>query len=131
MPTGAQLQARIKAVLLKLKATPRTVQFRSIERTGGNDLLGLHGTTTETLTAVTAVAAELVVADQVNSSGGLLQPGDWRFIFAGDTAEADLRTKQILFGDEVLNIVQIYPYAFDEVMAGWEVIARTVKPRTT
>lgn len=131
MATGAQIQAKIKAVLEKLQATPRLVQFRSVSQAGGNSRLGVGGTVTETLTAIEPQpAAELLKAEEINSSGGILMPGDWRFIFAGDTVESDLRTKQLLFGDEVLNIVQVEPYALGGVIVGWSAIGRTVKTRT-
>lgn len=131
MATGAQIQAKIKAVLSKLKATPRTVQFRSISQSGGNTRLGIGGTSTVTLAPISPQpAAELVKAEEITGSGGLLQPGDWRFIFSGDTSETDLRTKQLLFGTEVLNIVQVTPYAIGGMIVGWEVIARTVQARS-
>jgi hypothetical protein len=131
MASGAQVQAKIKAVLGKLQATPRVVQLRSVTRSGGDDLLGIGGVVVESLTPVTPQpAAQLLAAEEIMSSGGLLMPGDWKFIFAGDTPESELRTRQILFGDEVLNIVRVEPYALGGVVVGWGVIARTVRPRS-
>ena len=131
MPTGAQVQLKIKSVLDRLQATPRTVQFRSVVQTGGNTLLGIGGTSTVTVTDIDPQpAAQLIQAEEINSSGGILLPGDWRFIFAGDTAESDLRTKQLLFGTEILNIVHVEPYALGGVIVGWGVVARTAKTRT-
>jgi hypothetical protein len=131
MATGSQVSAKIKAVLDRLQATPRTVQFRSVSQTGGNERLGLGGTVTVTLTAIDPQpAAELIKVEEISSSGGILLPGDWRFIFAGDTDEDDLRTQQLLFGDEVLNIVHIEPYSLGGIVVGWGVIGRTTKTRS-
>jgi hypothetical protein len=131
MATGAQIQAKIKSVLDRLQATPRVVRFREVTQTGGNDLLGIGGTVTVTLSAIDPQpAAELVRAEEITGSNSLLQPGDWRFIFSGDTSEDDLRTKQLLFGDEILNIVHVEPYALGTVIVGWGVIARTVQARS-
>lgn len=131
MATGLQLQAKIKAVLAKLQATPRTVQFRQLTRTGGNARLGIGGTVayTDTL-ADPQPAAQMVKAEQLANTTSLVQPGDWEFTFAGSIDESMFRDRQILFGDtEVLNIVQYEPYAMNGIVVGWSVIARTVKTR--
>lgn len=130
MATGAAVQAKIKAVLARLNATPRVVKLRETTQTTGNPLLGI-GTVVVTDTTVSPQpAAELVRAEEVTGSGGLLQPGDWRFIFDGTIAESQLRTKQILFGNEVLTIVHVEPYALQGVTVGYSVIGRTVTTRT-
>lgn len=131
MASGAQLQSKIKAVLAKLQATPRTVKFRELIRTGGNPRLGIGGTVTyvDTL-ADPQPAAQLVKGEQLANTTSLVQPGDWEFTFAGSIDESMFRDKQILFGDtEVLNIVQYEPYAMNGIVVGWSVIARTVKTR--
>lgn len=131
MATGAQIQAKIKSVLGRLQATPRVVRFREVTQTGGDALLGIGGTSTVTLTAITPQpAAEMVKAEEITGDSGLIQPGDWRFIFSGDTSEDDLRTKQLLFGDEVLNIIRIEPFALGGVIVGWSAIARTTQARS-
>lgn len=131
MASGAQLQSKTKAVLAKLQATPRTVKFRELIRTGGNPRLGIGGTVTyvDTL-ADPQPAAQLVKGEQLANTTSLVQPGDWEFTFAGSIDESMFRDKQILFGDtEVLNIVQYEPYAMNGIVVGWSVIARTVKTR--
>jgi len=131
MATGAQVRAKIKAVLADLRASSRTVKFREVTYVGGNSMLGVGGTATETLTVVTPVpAVETVTAEEVNSSGGLLQPSDYRLTFDGTIAEANFRTKQLVYGDEVLNIVHFEPYTLRGVIVAWGVIGRTVRPRT-
>jgi hypothetical protein len=133
MATGASIQAKIKAVLAKLQATPRVVKFRTVVQTGGNTrlgILGIAGTLTVTETAITPQpAAELLVAEELTASGVLLMPGDWRFIFSGDMAEADFRSKQLLFGTEILSIVHVEPYVIYGVNVGWGVVGRTVQTR--
>jgi hypothetical protein len=72
----------------------------------------------------------LVKSEELAGTSGLIQPGDWEFVFAGTTAESTLRTHQILFGDtEVLNIVQVEPYALNGIVVAWRVIARTAQTR--
>jgi hypothetical protein len=127
MATSAQILAKVQALLTKLHATPRVVQFRSVGRTGGSDLLGIGGTVTVTLTAIDPQpAVEPIKLEEVNGSAGVLQPGDWRFIFAGDVAENDLKTKQLLFGSEILNIVQYRPFPIYDGIVAWEAIGRSV-----
>ena len=130
MATGSQVRAKIQAKLAALNATPRTVSFRTMTRTGGNPLLGIGGTVTYTDTvADPQPAAELIRAEDIAGSGGLLQPGDWSFTFAGTIPEETFRNSSLLFGTEVLNIVQVSPYALNGVIVGWGVIARTAQTR--
>lgn len=131
MPTGPQVLAKVVAALTKANPSPRVVQFRQVTQTGGNTRLGVGGTTTVTTSEIsTQPAVEAVTSEDIGSSAGRVQPGDWRFTFAGDVEESDLRTKQILYGDEVLNIVDCQPYAFGGTIVGWSVIARTSQTRT-
>lgn len=131
MATSAQILAKVQALLTKLQATPRLVQFRAVSRTGGSELLGVGGTVTTVLTAINPQpAAEPISLEEINSSAGGLMPGDWRFIFAGDVSETDLKTKQILFGTEILNIVQYRPFPIYGGIVAWEAIGRTVGART-
>jgi hypothetical protein len=130
MATGAQIQAKIQAKLAALNATPRVVSFRTMTRTGGNPRLGIGGTVTYTDTvADPQPAAELVKAEDIAGSGGLLQPGDWMFTFSGIIPEETFRTSSLLFGTEVLNIVQVSPYALNGIIVGWGVLARTATTR--
>lgn len=132
MATGAQVQAKISAKLGQLQATPRVVKLRQQTRTGGNSLLGIGGTVQTVDTVVSPQpAAMMVKAEEIaDKTSGLLQPGDWEFVFAGTTSEAALREQQILFGDtEVLNIVHVEPYALNGITVAWRVIARTVQTR--
>jgi hypothetical protein len=131
MATGTQLRAKIAAKLALLQPTPRVVKFRQETRTGGSSLLGIGGTVTTVDTlAVPQPAAQLVKSEELAGTSGLIQPGDWEFVFAGTTAESTLRTHQILFGDtEVLNIVQVEPYALNGIVVAWRVIARTAQTR--
>lgn len=130
MASGAQLRTKIAAKLAALQATPRVVKFRQETRTGGNSRLGIGGsvTTTDTL-ADPQPAARMLTSEELAGTGGLLQPGDWEFVFAGTTSEDVLRNQQILFGTEVLNIVQIEPYALNGIVVAWRVVARTVQTR--
>lgn len=132
MPTGIGFRDKIKSILGQLQATPRIVSLRDVTVTGGNTRLGLGGTRTVTDTVVDPQpAAQKLGASEVANIGGLAEPGDWWFIFDGTIAEATLRNRQIVFGDEVLHIVQIDPYAFKGVVVGWSVIARTITARTS
>lgn len=127
MATGEQLRAKAKALLAKNEATPRTVYFREVTQVGGNPKLGIGGTVVNTDTLVDPQPVALkVTAQEIADSNGYLGPGDWRFIFSGDTPEATLKSHFILFGDEVLNIVQITPYAKNKTIVAWDVIGRTV-----
>ena len=131
LATGTQLRTKIAAKLAGLSATPRVVKFRQETRTGGNTRLGVGGTVTTVDTVVDPQpAVQMVKAEELAGTTSLLQPGDWEFLFAGTTSEDTLRTHQILFGDtEVLNIVQVEPYALNDVVVAWRVIARTAKTR--
>lgn len=130
MATGSQIKAKIQAKLTALNATPRVVSFRQMTRTGGNTRLGIGGTVAYADTVSDPQpAAELVRAEDIAGSGGLLQPGDWSFTFSGAIPEETLRTSSLLFGTEVLNIVQISPYALNGIVVAWGVIARTATTR--
>jgi hypothetical protein len=127
MASGAQVKAKIAAKLALLNPTPRVVSFRQTTRTGGNPRLGIGGTVaTSDTVADPQPAATQVSVEQIASSGGFIQPGDWEFTFAGTVEEDTLKTSQILFGDtEVLNIVRYDPYALSGLVVAWRVIGRT------
>ncbi len=131
MITGAAFRAKVTKLLTDVQATERVVQFREVTRTGGNALLGIGGTVTNTDTAIVPQpAVSQVTAEEIAGGSGLIQPGDWKFIFDSQVPEATLRNRLILFGDEVLQIVRIKPYPFQGAPVAWSVIARTVTTRT-
>lgn len=70
-------------------------------------------------------AVRQVTAAEIQTSGGLLQPGDYRFIFAGSIDQNTLKHGQILYGEDVLQVVRIEPSVYQEVVVAVRVIART------
>src|ERR1044072_3727281 len=99
MASGAQLRTKIAAKLSAIQACPRTVKFRQETRTGGNPRLGIGGTVevTDTL-ADPQPAAQMLTAEEIAGTGGLLMPGDWEFVFAGTISEDTARTPHLPFG---------------------------------
>lgn len=129
MALGTAFQAKVAALLTKLNATAKVVKFRNITRAGGSAVLGLGGTVTITDTVVDPQPAVRVLdTEAVAASGGILQPGDYELIFAGTIPEATLRNRQVLYGDDVLKVLEISPAAIDGIVVAWTVLARTVSP---
>lgn len=130
MSTGETLRAKAKSLLAKFQATSRVVQFREVTQTGGNTRLGAGGITTATLTPIDPQPAVMQVsAEDISRLGAKVQPGDWEFIFDGTIPESEFQAKQILYGDEVLHIVQYEPYPMNGIVVAWSVIGRTQAPR--
>lgn len=129
MASGSALRAKVEKALAKAGGTHRTVQFRRVKRVGGNPTLGVGGTvTTEIVPVVPQPAVEELDGDAINTSGGLYKFGDQRFTFSGNLSESLLKTHQILYGDEVLQIVRYKPEGVvGGVVIAWQVVARTVK----
>lgn len=126
--TGLQLQAKVAKALAKVNATARQVSLRVATTSGGNAVLGIGQTVTNVDTLlVPQPAVEHVSSDDVAGSGGLLQFGDYRMTIAGTVTEATLAQSQILYGSDVLKIIDTKPAAFGGVVAAWEIVARTVK----
>lgn len=130
MANGAALRAKVDAALRKAGATHRVVKFRKTGRSGGNQRLGLGGTlTVEEITLDPQPTVTMLDAEEVATSGGIYMFGDYKLTISGSVAESVLRTHQILYGDEVLQIVKYRPAGvIQSVVVAWSVIARTVKP---
>jgi hypothetical protein len=128
MSAGSNLQKKVSALLKRLDASARVVSLRQVTTTGGNTLLGIGGrvTTTDTVCDPQPVVT-LLDADIVAHSGGIYQVGDYELMFAGDIPEATLKSRLIVYGDEVLKIVKMDPVAMNGIVAVWKVTARTVK----
>jgi hypothetical protein len=129
MASGASIQGKVAKVLARVNATSREVSFRTVSTTGGNALLGL-GTTVSSSDTVCdpQPAVDVLRTDEIANSGGFLQMGDYKLLFAGSVEEATLTSSMILYGSEVLKIVQYVPVPIDGTVVAWEVIARAVKP---
>lgn len=129
MASGAALRAKVEKSLRKAEATHRVVKFRRVTRTGGNPILGIGGTIgTELVEVNPQPAVEQLDAEHIATSGGRYQFGDYKFTFGGSVSESILRTHQILYGDEVLQIVQHEPAGvMQKTVIAWTVIARTLK----
>ncbi len=131
MASATQIRSKVKSILARFQATSRVVKFRQVTVTGGNTLLGIGGTRTVTDTLCDPQPViEVISGEEIAGSGGLLQPGDFRILFDGTVPEATLRNRQLLYGDEVLDIVRPIPVPLGGIAVAWQVIARTVKTRT-
>lgn len=129
MPTGIQVQAKIKSTLDRLNATSRVVSLRNVSHTSGNALLGLGQTQTVTDTVLTPQpAVETVNAEQIAVVGGdRIQLGDYLFTLDGTIAESTFKTQMLVYGTEVLKIVHYEPFALDGLVMAWQVYARGVR----
>lgn len=131
MASATQIRDKVKAILTRFQATSRIVKFRQVTVTGGNTLLGIGGTRTVTDTLCTPQpVVEAISSEEIAGSGGLLLPGDYRMLFDGTVPETTLRNRQILYGDEVLDIAHVIPVPLGGISVAWQVICRTVKTRT-
>lgn len=129
MPTGSGLQQRVTAILTRLQTIRYPVVLRLTTRTGGDPDLGLGGTTVVEDTVVNPPpSVEMVPTDLVVTSGGLYQPGDYKFTFSGSVPEDLLRKAAIVYGEETMRITQMEPMVFGGTVVAWEVFARTVAP---
>jgi hypothetical protein len=127
MPTGSSIRAKIARTLEKLNATGRPVYWRVVTTTGGNPILGIHGTTTTVDTLISPQpAVDKVPTEQVVSSGGRLQIGDYRLTFDGTVSETYFATRLLVYGSSVLKIVSVDPFAIYGTIVAYEVIAREV-----
>lgn len=126
--TGLQLQAKVAKALAKVNATSRQVSLRTVTTTGGNAVLGVGQTVTNLDTVMDPQpAVEQIKVDDVASSGGLLQFGDYRITLSGTYDEATLRNCELLYGTDVLKIIDLNPAVYGGVVAAWQVVARAVK----
>jgi hypothetical protein len=127
MASGQSVQTKVAKVLARLQPTSRTVSFREIAQTGGNRVLGLGTTVTSTDVVVDPQpSVEILRTDEIADSSGFLQMGDYKILFAGTVAESTFKTNMIIYGDEVLKVVQYIPIALDKTVVAWEVMARAV-----
>jgi len=117
--------------MARLNATGRTVSLREVTTTGGNARLGVGGVTTVSDTVmVPTPVVEVLDAAQVANSGGILSIGDYRITIAGSAVEDEfvLRNRQIVYGDEVLQVRGVTPSVIFGVVAAYQVIARAITP---
>jgi hypothetical protein len=125
MASGPGLKAKANGLLKRFNATDRVVKLRQITKSGGNSRLGIGETTTVTDTALDPPpAVSLVEHHMVRVSGSLFQQGDYQFIISGDYTESRLRNSLIVYGDDLMKIIHIEPYAMTGVVVVWRVIAR-------
>jgi len=126
MPSGVAIQARIEKALAQVQATERPVAIRTVAPIMGDDVLRI-GYTADVVDrpVVPPPAVRQVTAAEIQTSGGLLQPGDYRFIFGGSVDRDTLKHGQLLYGDDVLQIVRIDPSVYQGIAVAVRVIART------
>jgi hypothetical protein len=128
MPSGLALRNKVAQVMKRLHATSRVVKLRVASASGGNDLLGLGQSQTVQDTVVDPQpTVNLLTADDIATSGGVYILGDYQFLFTGSIAESTLRKSHILYGDEVLRIVELEAIAMGGVVVAWRVVARSLK----
>lgn len=111
-----------------MNATARPVKFRSIQKVGADDILGVGGSvsTIDTLVDPQPVVKQLS-ATEVAGSLGVLQLGDYEMIFAGTVPESTFQNDLILYGTDVLKAKSFVPTPFQGVVIKWTVIARAIK----
>jgi hypothetical protein len=125
---GAALQAKIAKALAKLGATHKTVYLRTVSVTGGNSVLGIGQTKSNSDTELDPQPAVTMVDSwEIANSGGLLQLGDYKFTMAGTVEEATLRGSLVVYGEDVLKVISYKPSVINGTVVAWEVLARTVK----
>jgi hypothetical protein len=125
---GTALQAKIAKTLKKLGATHKTVYLRTVSVSGGNTVLGLGQTKSNSDTELDPQpAVTLVDAWDIANSGGLLLLGDYKLTLAGTVEEATLRGSLIVYGEDVLKMISYKPSVLDGTVVAWEVVARAVK----
>ena len=126
MPSGLAIQSRIERALAQVQATERPVAIRTVAPIVGDDVLRIGYTADVVDMPVTPPpAVRQVTADEIQTSGGLLQPGDYRFIFGGSTDQDKLKHGQLLYGEDVLQIVRIEPSVYQGIVVALKVTART------
>lgn len=132
MPSGASVRDRVRSALTRVRASDRDVYLRTESVVAGNSLLGIgvEVEAADTLIETPPVARQ-VTFDEVQTSGGLYQPGDYRFVFDGSVDEHALLTSLIVYGDEVLQVVRVDRSVFGGVVVAWRVTARSRKPGET
>jgi len=126
MPSGLAIQSRIERALAQVQATERPVALRTVAPIIGDDVLRIGYTADVVDTPVVPPpAVRQVTAAEIQTSGGLLQPGDYRFIFAGSIDRDKLKHGQVLYGEDVLQVVRVDPSVYQGIVVAVKVIART------
>jgi hypothetical protein len=127
VPSAAAIQAKVTAILAKVQATSKVIRLRTIESAGGNARLGLGQSQVATdVDVVPQPVIERIAAEEISTSGGLYQPGDYRLTFDSSVTERDLRDGFITYGDEVLQAKEVTPVVLYGAVVAWTVVARTV-----
>ena len=126
MPSGLAIQSRIERALAQVRATERPVAIRTVAPVMGDDVLriGYIADVVDT-PVVPPPAVRQVTAAEIQTSAGLLQPGDYRFIFAGSIDRDTLKHGQVLYGEDVLQVVRVDPSVYQGIVVAVKVIART------
>lgn len=128
MPSGASIQARVSRVLSLAKASAYPVILRKTVIVGGNSLLGVD---LETHVVDIAIDPPPVVrrltADEVATSGGLYQPGDYRLVCPGTISRDTWRNSLLLYGDQILQIKRVDESVIDGTVVAWQVTARSLQ----
>lgn len=128
MATGASVLAKVTSVLRRTHVTSRVVKFRQVLVRHGNPLLGIGQERANVDTVVDPQpVVDLIKPEDVAAAGNLLQLGDYKILFDGNVTEAQIRSQEILYGNDVLKVVSYEPIVFDNTIVGWDVIARTSK----
>lgn len=125
---GTAVQNKISRALGRVKASAQSVYLRTVSASGGNNLLGIGVTRSKSDTLVDPTpAVRQVSSGEIATSGGLYQPGDYRFVFAGSIPRETLRNCQIVYGTQVLQVMRIDESVLDGVVVAWTVMARSVE----
>lgn len=125
---GITVQNKVSQALARVSAGSRPVYFRSVEMAGGNSRLGTGTPNLVDVLVHPPPVVETITKDDVFTTGGLYNQGDYRLMFAGSTEETVLRNSLILYGDEILQPYQIEPTVIMNTIVCWVVVARNVKP---
>lgn len=128
MASGSTLKSKVAQILAKTHVTSREVRLRSVERSGGDAVLGIgqyHTLSDEPVSPQPVV--ERIRSLEFANANSLAQVGDYRIFFDASISETSLQDKEIVYGSDVLKIVSFDPVVFDATIVGWQVIARTAK----
>jgi hypothetical protein len=128
MPNGMSIQSRIARALGTVRASAFPVIMRKTASVSGNTLLGI-GVETQFVDILIEPSPSVrrVTADEVATSGGFYQPGDYVLICPGSIPRDQWRNSLLLYGDEILQIKRVDESVIDGTVVAWTVTARSIK----
>jgi hypothetical protein len=127
--SGTALRNKINGVLTKLHASVYPVYLRVVTTSGGNPRLGLGGTTSTVDTLVTPPPVmTLIKSEDIATSAGLLQMGDYECILPAAIEETALRESFLVYGVNQYRIVSYDPMGLGNVIVAWKVHVRPHEP---